>query len=145
MSGGRIAVIAIALAAAVALFVVLSGGEDDDPAATASKTASNASEKPDRDKSPDDEPKLEAPVIEVEGGHPVGKVQRLYFQAGERIAFVVTSDTEIALHLHGYDVEQSVVAGGTTKFDLPADIEGMFDLEEHDLGTPIAEITVAPS
>ncbi|MGI9019629.1 MAG: hypothetical protein ACR2G3_02825 [Solirubrobacterales bacterium] len=144
MSGARIAVVGGALVAAVALLVVMSGGEDDDPAATATEIASNASEKPERDKPPDDEPRLEAPVIEVEDGKPVGELQRLYFQAGERIALVVSSDTGMDLHLHGYDVEQSVVAGGTTKFDVPADIEGVFELEGHDLATPIAEITVSP-
>lgn len=144
----RFAVLAVAVAAAVVLFVVL-GGDDDQASTTPASTNATVAGKPANDKPDREKPKPEVeptvPLIEVKKGQPVGGVNRLEFTSGERLVFDVASDTDMTFHLHGYDVEQSVAAGKTTRFDLPADIEGVFELEEHDLGTPIAEITVAPS
>ena len=78
-------------------------------------------------------------------GQPVGGVQALDFEAGGEIEFNVTANTDMTFHFHGYDIEQSVAAGDTTTFKTPASIEGVFELEEHDLGTLLAEITVSPS
>jgi hypothetical protein len=60
------------------------------------------------------------------------------------VRFVVTSDQAALFHLHGYDVEQSAPAGGKTEFDLPANIEGVFELEDHETLVQIAEISVVP-
>lgn len=150
-TGARIAVLALAAAAAVVLFIVLGSGDDDEPTTTAASTTTTTAtepepekEKPEKEK-PKPEPEPQVPLIEVKGGQPVGGVNELEFEAGGQIVFDVGSDTDMTFHLHGYDVEQSVAAGKTTRFDLPADIEGVFEFEEHDLGTPIAEITVSPS
>jgi len=149
-NGTRIALLAAAVVAAVALFVVLSSGGDDEPSTTSASTTSTTTQsEPPKEKEPKEKPKPkpepEVPTVEVKDGQPVGGVQELEFEAGGEIEFNVTSNTDMEFHFHGYDVEQGVSAGGTTTFKMPADIEGVFELEEHDLGTLLAEITVSPN
>ena len=151
-NGARIAVLAVAIGVVVALFVVLSGGDDDEGGDTTAASETTQTQEPspkpkeDREKKerPKPEPKPEIATIEFAGGAPVGGVQELEFQAGERILFRVSSDQEAEFHLHGYDVEQTAPANGQTTFDLPADIEGVFELEDHATGAPVAEISVTP-
>jgi len=83
-------------------------------------------------------------VIEVAGGQPQGGIAGLDFNQGDEIRFDVTSDTADAVHVHGYDIEEEVPAGGTAKFDFPADLEGVFEVELHGSETQIAELTVNP-
>jgi hypothetical protein len=149
--GARFVVLTVAVAAVVVLFVVLSG-DDDDQTTTAAQTTTAEQEPAGGDdnakkekQKPKPEPEPEVPTIEVKGGQPVGGVHKLEFVSGERILFKVSSDADAVFHLHGYDVEQGVPAGGSTTFDLAADIEGVFELEDHETLAPIAEVTVAPS
>jgi hypothetical protein len=86
----------------------------------------------------------EVPVITVKGGQPVGGVQELTFESGAVIRFAVRSDLADEAHLHGYDVSKPVEPGGSETFELPADIEGVFELELEERGVPIAEISVVP-
>jgi len=143
--------IAVAVGVMVVLFLVLSDEEAETPTTTAAATTETQPPEPEAEpEEPGDEeaekpkPKPAVPAIEVRGGQPVGGVQELEFRAGERVRFKVTSDTAAEFHLHGYDVEQSAPAGGATTFDIPADIEGVFELEDHATGAPIAEIAVVP-
>ena len=57
---------------------------------------------------------------------------------------MVESDVADHVHLHGYDVSQDVAAGGKVEFDVPATIEGVFEVELEDRVVPLAEITVRP-
>ena len=63
---------------------------------------------------------------------------------GERIHFVVESDVDEEVHLHGYDVAKDVTAGGRVAFDVPATLEGVFEVELEHSVVPLAEITVTP-
>ena len=148
-NGARALVAVLAVGVAIVLFVVLSGGDDDSSPTTSTTSTTTAAdtdsagggqekEKPDK---PD---KPEVAVIEIKGGQPVGGVQDLTFKAGEDIRFDVTSDEAYEIHFHGYDVSQEVEAGGEASFDVPADIEGVFEVEIEDTVTPIAEVTVEP-
>lgn len=128
-----------AIAAAVLLFIVLSGGDDDSPAPTTTAASGNA------DGGGGGEPsKPTVPTIVVKDGEPVGGVQDLTFTSGDDIRFDVKSDTAAEVHLHGYDVMEDVEAGGEVSFDVPADIEGVFEVELEETATQIAEITVEP-
>ncbi|MGH2987506.1 MAG: hypothetical protein ACRDLO_12580 [Solirubrobacterales bacterium] len=144
----------LGVAAAIILFVVLSEDEDEpEPAPTTATTREQSQTNAGGGDQQQDEPpaagpkpeKPSVPVIEVKGGEPVGGVKELSFAAGDQIRFVVESDVADTVHLHGYDVEQDVSAGGKTSFDLPADIEGVFEVELEERVVPIAEITVNPS
>ena len=84
------------------------------------------------------------PTIVVKNAEPVGGVQRLEYTAGEEIRFKVMSDTADEVHFHGYDVGKEVAAGGTASFDVPAEIEGIFEVELEEHHEQIAEVRVNP-
>ncbi len=84
------------------------------------------------------------PTIVVRGAKPVGGVQDLTFEQGERIRFIVKSDVTDEVHLHGYDIPKPVKAGGSVEFDVPATIEGVFEVELEERVVPLAEVTVNP-
>ena len=142
-----LAVTALAVAVAVALFVVLR--EDDEPAneTTTETTAQQTSttqerQEPNEQTTTTTTEKPEVPRIVVKGGEPVGGVQELSFEQGEDILFVVESDTEDEVHLHGYDLDVAVGPRKPAIFELRASIPGVFELELHHAVTQIAEITV---
>ena len=152
------AALGIALVAlAVVLFVVLQddGSDDGESASTGTTLAAgqNQDGKPGTGGGGDDdgqnegekpaEPKV--PVIVVKGGKPVGGVQKLEFRKGDVIRFTVRSDVADHVHLHGYDVSQDVPAGGSVTFAVPADLDGLYEVELEDRVEPLAEITVNPS
>ena len=135
----------VAVAVAVALFFVLRDDEAESPTVQSQSTTekpSNGDSGGGREPDKPDEP--EVPTIVVRGGQPVDGVAELEFQKGERIRFTVESDVADHVHLHGYDVFQHVAAGGTASFDVPATIDGVFEVELEDRAIPLAEITVQP-
>lgn len=112
-----------AIVIAVVLLVVLKGGSGNDK-------SSNESGK--------------VPVIVVKHGKPVGGVQDLTYNEGERIRFVVKSDVSDEVHVHGYDVMKDVEAGGSVSFDFPASLEGVFEAELEGRKEQIIQLTVNP-
>jgi hypothetical protein len=123
------------IAAAVVLFVVLSG--DDDSGSTTTTTAAESGSNGAGAES-------SVPTIVVKDGQPVGGVQELSFDKGGQIQFVVESDTADEVHFHGYDIGKDVEAGGRVEFDVPATIDGVYEVELEASHTQIAEITVNP-
>jgi plastocyanin len=140
-SGARIAVAAAAVAAAVVLFVVLSNDDDDSASSTITQARAGGEAKAEKPQKPE---QPEVATIVVKDGQPVGGVQELTFTAGDDIRFTVESDTAAEVHFHGYDVMEDVEAGGEVSFDVPADIEGVFEVELEETATQIAEVTVEP-
>ena len=129
-----------AIAVAVVLFIVLSGGDDDSSTTTTAASTTEAG----GGGGGGQPSKPEVPTIVVKDGEPVGGVQGLTFNNGDDIRFDVKSDTAAEVHFHGYDVMEDVEAGGEVSFDVPADIEGVFEVELEETATQIAEITVEP-
>ena len=135
------------VALAIVLFVVLQddgsgdGGEDT--------TATTGAAKPGGSDEPAGKPqkpvKPQVPVIVVKGGKPVGGVRDLEFAVGDTIRFTVRSDVADEVHLHGYDVSKDVAAGGSVTFSVPADLDGLYEVELEEQAQPLAEITVNPS
>jgi hypothetical protein len=119
----------LAVAAAVVLFVVLNGGSDsnNDTTTTGSGAAS-------------------IPVIHLRNGDPVGGQQELTATSSGAVRFEVTSDIPGEVHVHGYDYEKPIKAGGSVSFDFPAKLEGAFEVELHHGGgeNTIAELKVEP-
>jgi len=62
---------------------------------------------------------------------------------GEQVRLEVTSDTAEEAHLHGYDEEVEVPAGGTATIDFTADVPGEFEFELHHSGAPLATLRVS--
>lgn len=143
----------LAIVVAVGLFFVLrsdssetAGGEIEQATTSAVADVTEPAGDPDQATGPEPEPAApEIATITVKGGEPVGGVQELSFTAGEDIRFIVESDVDEEVHLHGYDVSQEVSAGGSVEFDLPATIEGVFEVELEQSLVPIAEVSVNPA
>ena len=133
-----LALAVLAAAAAVVLFVVL---RDDDSDSGGSSTTTPAAQSPSGDKPPAQS--LPTTIV-VRGAQPVGGVQELTFEKGGRIRFIVESDVTDEVHLHGYDIAKPVEAGGRVQFDVPASIEGVFEVELEERVVPLAEVTVNP-
>jgi hypothetical protein len=146
-----LAVAAVAAAAAGVLFVVLR--QDDSPSggstasAPAAQTPAANRPEPERgggrgsERQPNE---ANVPTIVVREGRPVGGVQELTFEKDGRIRFIVESDVADEVHLHGYDIAKDVEAGGDVQFDVPASIEGVFEVELEERAVPLAEVTVNP-
>lgn len=138
---GRVVLGIGALAAVVVLLIVLKDGGEaggGSPTAASERTGSKAGDEAPRPSKPP------VPTIVVEDGQPVGGVEELSFEAGERILFAVRADASDELHVHGYDIEREVGPGQVARFDFPASIEGVFDAELHGSGEQIAELRVEP-
>jgi len=150
----RVLAAVVAVVAIVVLFFVLSGdeetGDDVRPLTTTGTEATTPADTPE-DKPADDggdgpaeKPPADEPTIVFAGGEPEGGVAELTYEKGDQIKFVVKSDAADEFHVHGYEIVETAEAGGKVEFDFPADIEGIFEVESHNTGTLIAEITVNP-
>jgi hypothetical protein len=82
-------------------------------------------------------------VAFVRGG-PVGGLQRHAVPVGSTVAITVTSDVDDELHLHGYEIEQELVANQPTTLSFSADLPGVWELETHGHGgVPLLELEVS--
>jgi hypothetical protein len=143
------------VAAAVVLFVLLAGGGDDGAQQPTSHSQPRSTTRA-QSQSP---PKTTGPKarrapnvsktsavqrIVVRGGKPVGGIERLDFERGERVSFTVRSDVADEVHVHGYDIAKDVRANGTVRFAFPADIEGVFEVELESAHLTIAKLRIGP-
>jgi hypothetical protein len=116
---------AILVVVAVVLLIVLSSGGSDESSTT-------------------DAGKVPTIVVDKEG-HPVGGIRELVYRKGDQIHFKVKVPFEEEVHLHGYDVMKEVpMGGGTVTYDLPAEIEGVFEAELEGHKEQIIELKVEP-
>ena len=65
-------------------------------------------------------------------GAPAREQTTLKARVGDAVTLTVHSDKAITLHLHGYDRELMVPAGGKSSLRLDARIPGRFPIESHD-------------
>jgi hypothetical protein len=121
-------------------------GDDDDTTEGTTATSSETTEAAaGGDATGETEPAAPVvPTIVVRDGAPVGGAEELEFNAGDQIRFNVKSNEADEVHVHGYDIEQEVGAGGTAKLSFPADLEGIYEVELHHSGELIAELRVNP-
>lgn len=132
----RTAVIGVGLVVvAIVLFVVLGGGSDNGSDSSTSSGGSSTSAAA-----------AKVPTIVVnEQGEPVGGIADLTYKKGDQIHFEVEVPFEEEVHLHGYDVMKEVPkGGGTVTYDLPAELEGVFEAELEGKGEQIVELKVEP-
>ena len=126
----------LAVATVVILFVDLSSGDDSKDKSTTSATSTKKG----------GTPASSIPVIRLHDGEPVGGEQDIDVTSGDRVQFTVTSDIDGEVHVHGYDFEKPIKAGGSVSFDFPANLEGAFAVELHHGGgeNEIAGLKVEP-
>ena len=119
----RLAFLGIAaIVVVVAIVVIGSGGSDKNDSG---KTTTSA-------------------TIVVQGGKPVGGVAHPVFKKGGRIKLTIQSDVADEVHFHGYDVHKDVAKGGSVTFDMPATIEGRFEVELENRKQQLADVAVEP-
>jgi hypothetical protein len=140
LARGAIAIAAVAVV--VVLFVVLAGGDDDGGSGSATTTTQAQTTTTSTTTKTVTVPAAEE--IVVRDGKPVDGVKQLDFDSGDQIRFVVRSDVADEVHVHGYDKQEDVPAGGSVRFSFPADIEGVFEIELENRGEQIGELRVNP-
>ena len=145
--GQRVGLIALAVAVAAVAFVIARPDEEDDKAAAPSTSTEQAT---DERTSTAERPTATTETrpeqrIELQDGKPVGGVRRIEATKGEFVRITVESDTADELHLHGYDVTRAVAPGEPARLAFRAEIEGIFELESHEGGQPVARVVVKPA
>ena len=138
---------AVALVVAVVLFVVLrDSGSDSGRSSTTNPAAQPLPKREGEKPQSGGKPRggVAVPTIVVRGGKPVGGVRDLSFRQGDDIRFRVESDVSDEVHMHGYDVLKPIKAGGSVEFDVPATLEGVFEVELEERVQELAEVTVNP-
>ena len=146
----RFGVLAVVVAAAVVAFVVLRPGDDTSTTATstaARTVTTGAARTTTNTATTTTTTTTTAPAvtrIRVAGGKPVGGVRDITVKQGDRIRLVVTADQPEHVHLHGYDIEKPVGPGEPARYDVPATINGVFEVELEDSSVQLAKLTVEP-
>lgn len=75
----------------------------------------------------------------------VGGPKKLMAKRGQRVTLVIVSALTGTVHVHGYDIERPVRAGGTARISFTATITGRFVIELHgNVHLPIGELEVRP-
>lgn len=143
----RFGLVALAVAVAVAAFVIARPGDDDEePADTGAATVPAQTETSPAETTPaETQPAEPEPTrIRVEGGQPVGGVAEIEAERGDTVRLTVSTDTPQEVHLHGYDIFEDAARGSPARFEFDADLEGIFEIELEGPHTQIAELRVEP-
>lgn len=61
---------------------------------------------------------------------------------GDEVVLMLTSDSDLSLHLHGYDLEVALTAGQPGELSFTATFSGRFPLESHDATTAHGHATL---
>ena len=96
---------------------------------------------------PEEEPERPEPrmeVIRIRDGKPAGGVKTFKFDNGETIRLRFTADSPGEVHIHGFDHEFDVNDTGSKIVRFKADLEGIFEIEEHDTGELLAKLEIRP-
>ena len=80
--------------------------------------------------------------VTFRAGSVVGGVRRARVRLNHPVALAVTSDVAGALHVHGYNLERQLTAGGTSTLEFDATIPGLFEVELHDAKKRLIELEV---
>ncbi len=88
------------------------------------------------------EPRAE--TIRVSDGKPVGGVRTLAFESGDTVCLAFVSDAAREVHIHGYDRYVDLKPGRTVRVRFPAELEGIFEIEDHASGAQLAKLRVEP-
>lgn len=128
-----VAVVVVIVAVVIAL--TQSGGKSAPTSSVGRPAASQPGQPP---------PPPAIALITVRNQQPVGGIQTIAFKKGQQVRFAVTSDSEQDIHVHGYDLHQTVPAGGTIQFSFAGTIDGSFVVELEKSSTQIANLKVTP-
>ena len=63
---------------------------------------------------------------------------------GDQVRFRITSDSPVAFHLHGYDLEQEVAPSELAELSFTATISGRFEIENEQTRQELGVLLVQP-
>jgi glucose/arabinose dehydrogenase len=136
---------------AVLLAGCAAGQEQEDTAAPASSSSAQAptpepsalpSRSPGPTAVPSATPSVRTFAVAYAGGQVTGTSGREEVPVGEQVVLRVSSDVAEEVHVHGYDLEGAIPAGGSVDIPLTADIPGVFEVELHDSGKVLFQLRV---
>lgn len=78
----------------------------------------------------------------MSGGQVTGVDDVVEVGGGQQVEFVVISDTEDEVHVHGYDETVDVAPGDPAHVSFTADIPGAFEVELEEAGLHLFELRV---
>jgi len=131
------------------------GSTDDTPPAPTTTATAETTETATEDTAPEDtvetttasevvgEPDATFRVV-VRGGQVTGGIQRPVVHKGDDVLLVIDASGGEYVHLHGYDVQKTVVPGKPARIRFKATIPGRFEVELHNPSVVIAEVEVRP-
>jgi heme/copper-type cytochrome/quinol oxidase subunit 2 len=152
--GGRLGLVALAVAIAIVAFAIAKPGdsEDDNDGTTAAQTSEQpTATAPSATAPPEDGPDaVPLTTVQLEDYAVVGEPPDIEATKGQTVRFVVRSDVDDSVHVHGYDIEREVGPGRPARFSFTADIEGIFEIESHEAehngkDPLIANLVIKPS
>jgi glucose/arabinose dehydrogenase len=108
------------------------------PAATPSATGGTTTSA-----APSPTPTVRTVAVSYAGGEVTGTSGREEVPVGEQVVLRISSDVAEEVHVHGYDLEAAVPAGGSVDIPLSASIPGVFEVELHDSGKVLFQLRVA--
>jgi hypothetical protein len=82
--------------------------------------------------------------LHLRDGKPVGGVKRISVEAGDLLRLEARSNTSVELHIHGYDRYVRLQPDKPRRLRFRADLEGIFEIEDHHTQAQIAELRVTP-
>jgi hypothetical protein len=82
-------------------------------------------------------------TITVRGGQVSGETGRVAVPLGTPVTLSVTSDVADEAHVHGYDREVEIPAGGTASVSFTANIPGVFEVELHESKLQLFQLQVS--
>jgi hypothetical protein len=88
-------------------------------------------------------PAVRTVAVAYAGGEVTGTTGREEVPVGEQVVLRISSDVAEEVHVHGYDLEGAVPAGGSVDIPLTASIPGVFEVELHDAGKVLFQLRVA--
>lgn len=134
----RVGLIAGGIAVAVLAFLALRPTPAPEPAQQASDTKDQPSTTPPR---PAPKPRYQS--IPVPSGE-AADVAEVEVKKGETVRLSFRAEGPGEIHIHGYDRYVQLKGARAARVAFEADIDGVFEVENHDTGAPVAELKVEP-
>ena len=142
---------------AIVLFVLLRPENEDETAATVPTTTEVTTETDETTETGETtettetsetttaaEPSALRVEVEVRDGGPVGGVERMDVERGERVVLVVRSDVADHVHVHGIDIFRDVAPGSPARLSFRPRTPGVIEVELEDRHLLLAELEVRP-
>ena len=147
----RAALVGVAVIVAVVAFVALRPDDADRPTATntpppaAEPSPSGERARAERPRDPVARARpVEIETIEIRAGEPVGGARTITAEKGDTLRLAFASDEKAEVHIHGFDRYVDVGPGRNGRVTFKANLEGIFEIENHDTETELATLEVSP-